>query len=91
MGCWGGYANQPKELAVDFKVWKVELEKQIACMESGSRSPPAEPVGPYPSVNRGTSGCDYIGKTGKNGGGTGDYLHVRSNHFVASGGHDGHR
>ena len=28
----------------------------------GSRSPPAEPVGPYPSVNRGTSGRDCFGK-----------------------------
>ena len=30
--------------------------------DEGSRSPPAEPVGPYPSVNRGTSGRDSFGK-----------------------------
>ena len=34
IGLLGGYAKEPKELAVDLKVWKVELEKQIACMET---------------------------------------------------------
>ena len=94
------YAKEPKELAVDLNVWKVELEKQIACMETNEtkmmeradqEALPAEPVGPYPSVNHGTGGCDYIAKRGNNDGGTSDYIHVRSHHFVASSGHDGHR
>ena len=34
IGLSGRYAKEPKDLAVDLKVWKVELEKQIACMET---------------------------------------------------------
>ena len=33
-GLLGGYAKEPKELAEDLKVWKVDLEKQIACVET---------------------------------------------------------
>ena len=33
-GLSGRYKKEPKEFADDFKVWKVELEKQIACMET---------------------------------------------------------
>ena len=29
-----GYAKEPKALAEDLQAWKVELEKQIACMET---------------------------------------------------------
>ena len=46
--------------------------------DDGAGGPPAELVGSYPSVNRGTSGRDSIGKRGDNGGDTGDYLHVCS-------------
>ena len=34
IGLLRGYAKEPKELADDIKVWKVELEKQIACVET---------------------------------------------------------
>ena len=32
-GLLDGYAKEPKELADDLKVWKVEVEKQIVCVE----------------------------------------------------------
>ena len=34
IGLSGRYKKEPKELADDLKVWKVELEKQIACVET---------------------------------------------------------
>ena len=34
IGLLGSYTKEPKELADDLKVWKVELEKQIACVET---------------------------------------------------------
>ena len=37
IGLLGGYAKEPKELADDSKVWKVELEKQIACVETNEQ------------------------------------------------------
>ena len=33
-GLMGSYAKEPKELAEDLKVWKVELEKKIASVET---------------------------------------------------------
>ena len=40
-------------------VWRPTRDQDVGA--DGSRSPPAEPVGPYPSVNRGTSGRDSFG------------------------------
>ena len=84
IGLLGGYAKEPKELAEDLKgVEGRAREADCLCGDqrdqdggaSGSRSPPAELVGSYPSVNRGTSGRDCTGKKGDNGGGTSDHLH----------------
>ena len=66
-----GYAKEPKELEEDLlNVEGRAREADRLCGDQldqydkagGSRSPPAEPVGPYPSVNRGTSGRDSFGK-----------------------------
>ena len=65
-----GYAKEPKELEEDLlNVEGRAREADRLCGDQrdqddgagGSRSPPAEPVGPYPSVNRGTSGRDSFG------------------------------
>ena len=65
-----GYAKEPKELEEDLlNVEGRAREADRLCGdqrdqydgEGGSRSPPGEPVGPCPSVNRGTSGRDSFG------------------------------